>query len=181
MIYAGGESEAAKKLIARDCDAYVMHGDPLARVAPKIADMQRRRAEVGHEPMVVGMAAYAVVRDTDAEAQRELERITSVVPGSPGYANYQDWVSHTKLDQEVSLSDYSVSNRGLRAGLVGTPEKVAERVRGLEEAGVSLLLLQSSPQLEEMERFSAQVMPLVPHPPAAARPAGVQDAPPVLQ
>ena len=27
-IYAGGESEAAKNLIARTCDAYVMHGDP---------------------------------------------------------------------------------------------------------------------------------------------------------
>ena len=27
-IYAGGESEAAKDLIARKCDAYVMHGDP---------------------------------------------------------------------------------------------------------------------------------------------------------
>ena len=27
-IYAGGESEAAKNLIAKTCDAYVMHGDP---------------------------------------------------------------------------------------------------------------------------------------------------------
>src|SRR5881394_2675680 len=27
-IYAGGESDAAKTLIARQCDAYVMHGDP---------------------------------------------------------------------------------------------------------------------------------------------------------
>ncbi|MDQ6634738.1 MAG: LLM class flavin-dependent oxidoreductase, partial [Gemmatimonadota bacterium] len=28
-IYAGGESEAAKTLIAAKCDAYVMHGDPV--------------------------------------------------------------------------------------------------------------------------------------------------------
>ena len=27
VLYAGGESEAAKALIARQCDAYVMHGD----------------------------------------------------------------------------------------------------------------------------------------------------------
>ena len=39
-IYAGGESEAAKTLIARTCDAYVMHGDPPERIAPKIADMR---------------------------------------------------------------------------------------------------------------------------------------------
>jgi FMNH2-dependent dimethyl sulfone monooxygenase len=75
--------------------------------------------------------------------------------------NYQDWLSHTKLEHAVSLEDYSVSNRGLRAGLVGTPETVAERLRAFADAGVDLLLMQCSPQLEEMERFSAQVMPLV--------------------
>src|SRR5947199_4225877 len=35
VIYAGGESEAAKELIAAKCDAYVMHGDPPERVADK--------------------------------------------------------------------------------------------------------------------------------------------------
>jgi len=69
----------------------------------------------------------------------------------------------------VSLEDYSVSNRGLRAGLVGTPEQVAERIRDLESVGVDLLLLQFSPQLEEMERFSESVMPLVETSAAALR------------
>ena len=166
-IYAGGESEAAKSLISRRCDAYVMHGDPPERVAPKVADMRRRRDEAsaaaGAElaAMQFGVAAYAVVRDTEAEARREVARITNVAPGSPGYRNYQDWVSHTQLEQQVSLEDYSVSNRGLRAGLVGTPEQVADRVRAFAAAGVDLLLLQCSPQLEEMERFAEQVMPLV--------------------
>ena len=160
-IYAGGESEAAKSLISRACDAYVMHGDPPERVAPKIADMAARRERHGLPPMSFGLAAYVIVRDTEGEAKRELERITNVTPGSPGYTNYQDWISHTKLEQQVSLQDYSVSNRGLRAGLVGTPEQVAERIVELEQVGVSLLLLQCSPQLEEMERFAQQVMPLV--------------------
>ena len=114
------------------------------------------------------MAAYAIVRDTEAEAERELARITNVNEGSPGYHNYQDWIANTRLEQQVSLADYSVSNRGLRAGLVGTPEQVADRVRQLSEAGVDLLLLQCSPQLEEMERFAEQVMPLVDEPRRAA-------------
>lgn len=162
-IYAGGESEAAKKLITRDCDAYVTHGDPVERVIPKVIDIQGRRAAHGLDPMEYGMAAYAIVRDTEAEAQRELERITNVSPGSPGYGNYTDWVSHTRLEQQVSLEDYSVSNRGLRAGLVGTAEQVADKIVALEEAGVGLLLLQFSPQQEEMERFAEQVMPNVNH------------------
>jgi FMNH2-dependent dimethyl sulfone monooxygenase len=160
-IYAGGESPAAKELISRTCDAYVMHGDPPDRVAPKIADMAARRKKIGLGPMQYGVAAYAIVRDSEDEARQELARITNVQPGTPGYQNYQDWISHTALDQQVSLEDYSVSNRGLRAGLVGTPEQVAERIRELEAVGVNLLLLQFSPQAEEMERFSELVMPLV--------------------
>lgn len=167
VLYAGGESEAAKALITRECDAYVMHGDPPERIAPKIADLRARRERASESlgvelpPLRFGMAAYSVVRHTEVEARRELARITNVSPGSPGYANYQDWIANTQLEQTLSLEDYSVSNRGLRAGLVGTPEQVAERVRAFQAAGVDLLLLQCSPQLEEMERFAAQVMPLV--------------------
>ena len=160
-IYAGGESEAAKTLISRECDAYVTHGDPPDRIAPKLGDMSRRREVNGLPKMEYGMAAYVIVRPTEAEAKRELERITNVAPGSPGYHNYQDWLANTQLEQKVSLEDYSVSNRGLRAGLVGTPEQVADGIRGFDEAGVDLLLLQFSPQYEEMERFAAEVMPLV--------------------
>lgn len=161
VLYAGGESEAARTLISNKCDAYVMHGDPPERIAPKVADMQDRRARAGLAPMRCGMAAYVIVRDSEAEAQRELTRITNVQPGSPGFGNYQDWIANTQLDQQVSLQDYSVSNRGLRANLVGTAEQVAERIRAYEHAGVDLLLLQCSPQLEEMERFAETVMPLV--------------------
>ena len=167
VLYAGGESEAAKELIAAECDAYVMHGDPPARIAEKVADLRRRRERAAERlgralpPMRFGVAGYAVVRDSEAEARAEVARITNVAPGSPGYANYADWLANTQLEQRVSLEDYSVSNRGLRAGLVGTPESVAEQVEAFADAGVDLLLLQCSPQREEMERFAAQVMPRV--------------------
>ena len=158
VIYAGGESEAAKNLIARDCDAYVMHGDPPERIAEKIADMRRRRDAAGLPPMKYGVAGYAIVRETEREAREEVARITNVQAGSPGYQNYQDWLTNTQLEQRETLEEYSVSNRGLRSGLVGTAEQVAERVAGFEKAGADLLLLQFSPQLEEMERFAGAVI-----------------------
>jgi FMNH2-dependent dimethyl sulfone monooxygenase len=163
-IYAGGESDAAKTLISRQCDAYVMHGDPPERIAPKIADMKERRERASEAlgvdlaPMQFGVAAYAIIRDSDHEVKEEIDRITNVTQGSPGYGNYQDWIANTKLEQQVSLQDYSVSNRGLRAGLVGTADQVAERVAQFAEVGVDLLLLQCSPQLEEMERFAGEVI-----------------------
>ena len=64
----------------------------------------------------------------------------------------------SKLETEVSLKDYSVSNRGLRSGFIGTPEQVKDRVAEFAEVGVDVLLLQSSPQMEEMERFGRQVI-----------------------
>jgi dimethylsulfone monooxygenase len=157
-IYAGGESEAAKELISQKCDAYVMHGDPAERIAPKVRDMAERREKKGLPPMQYGVAAYAIVRETEAEAKKEVERITDVKQNAAGYKNYQDWVANTQLEQRVSLEDYSVSNRGLRSGLVGTPQQIADRIGELERAGVDLLLLQFSPQIEEMERFSQLVI-----------------------
>jgi FMNH2-dependent dimethyl sulfone monooxygenase len=157
-IYAGGESEAAKELISQKCDAYVMHGDPPDRIAPKVRDMAERREKKGLPPMQYGVAAYAIVRETEAEAKKEVERITDVKQNAAGYKNYQDWVANTQLEQRVSLEDYSVSNRGLRSGLVGTPQQIADRIGELERAGVDLLLLQFSPQIEEMERFSRLVI-----------------------
>lgn len=157
-LYAGGESETAKNLIAQKCDAYLMHGDDPATVGKKIADMRTRREELGLPPMVFGIAGYSIVRDSEAEAKKEIERITNVQQSARGYANYQQWVTGSKLEQKISLEDYSVSNRGLRSGLVGTPEHIKARLEEFSSVGVDLVLLQSSPQLEEMERFSAQVM-----------------------
>jgi FMNH2-dependent dimethyl sulfone monooxygenase len=157
-LYAGGESPAAKELIAEKCDAYLMHGDPPERLAEKIKDLRERRAKHDLPPLKFGVAGYAVVRETQREAEDEVRRITDVQQSAAGYANYQDWLAGTQLEQRVSLEDYSVSNRGLRSGLVGTPEKVAERLADFEKAGVDLVLLQFSPQLEEMEQFAKTII-----------------------
>jgi len=157
-IYAGGESEAAKELIAQKCDAYVMHGDPPERISGKIRDVAARRENKNLPPMQYGVAAYAIVRETEAEAKAELRRITDVQQNAAGNQNYQQWLANTQLEQRVSLEDYSVSNRGLRSGLVGTPQQVADRIGEFEGAGVDLLLLQFSPQMEEMERFADSVI-----------------------
>ena len=77
-IYAGGESEAAKTMIAtpvrRLCDARRSgRGD---RAQDRRHGGAPRRAPA-RAPMQYGMAAFAIVRDSEAEAKRELERITA--------------------------------------------------------------------------------------------------------
>jgi FMNH2-dependent dimethyl sulfone monooxygenase len=157
-IYAGGESEAAKELIARTCDSYVMHGDPPEKIGERIADLRARRARFGLPPLTFGVSGYSIVRETEEAALAEKARITDVRQSAAGYSNYQQWLAGTQLEQHVSLEDYSVSNRGLRSGLVGTPDQVRARIAAFEAVGVDFLLLQCSPQHEEMERFAQAVI-----------------------
>jgi len=158
FIYAGGESEAAKDLIAQKCDGYVMHGDPPDVIGNRIQDMRDRREKYGLPPMKFGVAAYSIVRNTDQEVKKEIERITNVNAFGEGYKNYQQWLAGTQLEKKVSLEEYSVSNRGLRTGLTGTPGYIADRIGTYQDVGVDFFLLQCSPQLEEMERFSEAVI-----------------------
>ena len=157
-VYMGGESPKAKEVISAQADAYVMHGDAPEVIAGKVADMNARRDATGQPPLMFGVSGYVICRDTEAQAQAELDRVLNVRSSPEAYASYQDFVEGSQLESRVSLEEYSVSNRGLRSGLVGTPAQIIDRIRAYEEAGVGLMLLQFSPQREEMARFSAEVI-----------------------
>lgn len=157
-VYMGGESPKAKEVIAAQADAYVMHGDAPDVIAGKVADMSARRAGTGRPPLVFGVSGYVICRDTESQAQAELDRILDVRSSPEAYASYQDFIEGSQLESRVSLEEYSVSNRGLRSGLIGTPGQIIDRLRGYEQAGVGLMLLQFSPQREEMARFGREVI-----------------------
>lgn len=157
-VYMGGESPKAKDVIAAQADAYVMHGDAPDVIASKVEDLNARRAAVGRPPMVFGVSGYVICRDTEADARAELDRILDVRSSPEAYASYKDFVEGSQLESQVSLEEYSVSNRGLRSGLIGTPDQITERLHAYELAGVGLMLLQFSPQREEMARFGKDVI-----------------------
>ncbi len=157
-VYMGGESPKAKEVIAQQADAYVMHGDSPEVIAAKVADLTARRAAAGGPPLAFGVSGYVICRDTQAEAQAELGRILDVRSSAEAYASYQDFVEGSQLESRISVEEYSVSNRGLRSGLIGTPDQITDRLRAYEQAGVGLMLLQFSPQREEMARFGRDVI-----------------------
>ena len=127
-------------------------------IAAKVADLTTRRAAAGRPALMFGVSGYVICRDTQAAAQAELERILDVRSSPEAYASYQDFVEGSQLESRVSLEEYSVSNRGLRSGLIGTPDQIIDRLRAYEQAGVGLMLLQFSPQREEMARFARDVI-----------------------
>ena len=154
----GGESPKAKDVIAAQADAYVMHGDAPEVIAAKVAELSALRAATGQPPLRFGVSGYVICRDTEAEVSAELDRILNVRSSPEAYASYQDFIEGSQLESRVSLEEYSVSNRGLRSGLIGTPDQILDRIGAYADAGVGLLLLQFSPQREEMARFGAQVI-----------------------
>jgi dimethylsulfone monooxygenase len=157
-VYMGGESPKAKEIISAQADAYVMHGDAPEVIAEKVTDLSERRAAAGRPPMTFGVSGFVICRDTEAEAQAELDRILDVRSSPEAYASYRDFIQGSQLESQVSLEEYSVSNRGLRSGLIGTPDQIANRLHAYEQAGVGLMLLQFSPQREEMARFGRDVI-----------------------
>jgi dimethylsulfone monooxygenase len=158
VVYMGGESPRAKEIISAQSDAYVMHGDAPERIAEKVAELSALREKTGKPRLRFGVSGYVICRDTEEEAQAELDRILDVKSSPEAYASYQDFIAGSQLESQVSLEEYSVSNRGLRSGLIGTPARILDRIRAYENAGVDLLLLQFSPQREEMARFGADVI-----------------------
>ncbi len=157
-VYMGGESPKAKDVIAALADAYVMHGDSPEVIAAKVADLTARRLAAGRPPLQFGVSGYVICRDTEAAARAELARVLDVRSSPEAYASYRDFIEGSQLESPPSLEEYSVSNRGLRSGLVGTPELIINRLRAYERAGVDLMLLQFSPQRAEMARFSRDVI-----------------------
>ena len=157
VVYMGGESPKAKQVIAAQADAYVMHGDAPDVIAAKVADLSALR-EQARPPLRFGVSGYVICRDTEAEVKAELDRVLNVRSSPEAYASYRDFIEGSQLESQVSLEEYSVSNRGLRSGLIGTPDQIMERIRAYAGAGIDLLLLQFSPQREEMARFGADVI-----------------------
>ena len=162
LFYAGGESEQGRAAITRFADKYLMHGGTVEEVRDKIADMKRRRQEAGLPPFEgFGMAVYIIVRDSEEEAQRELERITTIKNYSEYENSFKDFTGNSQLDVEISKREYSVSNRGLRSNLVGTPEQVAERIREYEQAGLGLMIVQCADMHREIAMLGRRLLPLV--------------------
>ncbi|MEE9276105.1 MAG: LLM class flavin-dependent oxidoreductase [bacterium] len=157
-IYFGGESEAAVKLAGRAAEVYLFNGRPLEAARPLI-EAVRREGDANKRTLRFGMSSFAVCRETDAAAREELERLGSLVGERVERRGVDPAAQHMKTSVQ---GDGVGTNGGVAAGLVGSPATVAERIMEFHRAGVELFLLQFHPMFEEMERFAAEVMPLLP-------------------
>jgi FMNH2-dependent dimethyl sulfone monooxygenase len=155
-IYAGGESEAGRALAASVADVYLLNGRAIEELAPIIADMERRASLRGRR-LRYGIAGFVICRETPAAAFSELERLAALKHGKVVGGDAQ-----TAMHKNKSPAPLRVGiNGGTDAGLVGTPEQIADQMRKMAALGVETFLLQFHPTLEEIERFGKEVLPLI--------------------
>lgn len=155
-IYVGGESDAGRQLGAKMADVFLINGRPIAEIQEIIQHVQALAAGYGRQ-LRFGTSAFVICRDTEVEAQAEFDRLVAL-------RHYQ----HSGYDKDVVMlrsvpkgTPVLGTNGGTTAGLVGTPEQIAQRMHEFEAVGVETFLLQFCPLIDEMQRFGEQVMPLL--------------------
>lgn len=156
-VYIGGESEPARQLAAAQGDVFFINGRPLAETVEVIEDLRARPRD--RAPLRFGLSAFVIARDTDAEAEAELAHLQALVDAErrPESAGGTD--PNTRMYQVLADKSRVGSNGGTLAGLVGSYERVTERIHAFREAGIELFMLQFQPLEAELDRFADRVIP----------------------
>ncbi|MBO0660969.1 FMNH2-dependent alkanesulfonate monooxygenase [Jiella sp. MQZ9-1] len=176
-LYFGGSSPAAHKLAGEHVDVYLTWGEPPEAVAAKIEDVRAKAAEHGRT-LRFGIRLHAIVRESEAEAWQEAERLISRLSDDDiarAQANYakMDSVGQSRMAalhggrrDKLEVSPNLWAGVGLVRGgagtaLVGDPAIVAARMREYQDVGIETFVMSGYPHLEEAIRFAELVFPLV--------------------
>jgi len=166
-IFQGGSSRAARDMAARVSDWYFTNGNTPEEIRKQVDDIQAKAAANGHS-VRVGVNAFAIARETEAEAKSQLAEIIEKADPEAVNAFAHEVKNAGKASPEgkgnwshSSFEDLVQYNDGFRSNLIGTPEQIAERILALKHAGASLILLGFLHFQEEVEFFGRRVIPLV--------------------
>jgi len=143
-IYAASRSPEGKAVIARHCDVWFAEYKPgfrnfeenIERMAADLRDMDALAEEFGRK-LRYAINPQAILCDTQEQAEALAE------------------------EAECGAGPRDRMVNALGAGLVGTPQVVAERIRRYEAIGVDCVMLRFTPMLAGVEAFGSTVMPLL--------------------
>jgi FMNH2-dependent dimethyl sulfone monooxygenase len=143
-IYAASRAADGKGMIAEHCDFWFAEYKPgyknfeenISRIAADIRDMDARAAQFGRR-LRYAINPQVIICATQAEAE-------AIADAEEGSAHRRDRMVNA-----------------LGAGLVGTPELLAERLRRYEEIGIGCVMTRFSPMLPGIEMFGSRVIPML--------------------
>ncbi|OMI09515.1 dimethyl sulfone monooxygenase SfnG [Bradyrhizobium brasilense] len=166
-IFQGGSSRAARDMAARVSDWYFTNGNSVAEIKKQVDDI-RAKALANNHSVKIGVNAFAIARDSEAEARAVLDEIIVKADPEAVSAFGHEVKNAGKASPEgqgswaqSSFQDLVQYNDGFKTNLIGTPEQIAERIVALKQVGVDLVLLGFLHFQEEVEYFGRRVIPLV--------------------
>jgi alkanesulfonate monooxygenase len=163
LIYAGGESEPARALVADAADVWFLNGQTLRQIEALVSDA-RARPRLG-TPLRFGMSAFVIARPSAAQAQEALEYALALARhDAPLLARTLAASDPANvMFRHLGSGETPVvgTNGGTAAGLVGDYDQVAARIAAFSRAGIELFMLQFQPFEAEMARFAHEVRPRV--------------------
>ncbi len=166
-IFQGGSSRAARDNAARLSDVYFTNGNTIEGLKAQIDDIQAKAKANGHK-VRIGVNAFIIARDTEAEAREVLAEIIAKANPAAVKGFVDEVVNAGKASPEgegnwakSTFEDLVQYNDGFRTNLIGTPEQIAERIVALKGIGVDIILSGFLHFQEEVEYFGRRVLPLV--------------------
>lgn len=166
-VFQGGSSRAARDMASRVSDWYFTNGNSVAEIKKQVDDI-RAKARANNHAVKIGVNAFAIARDSEAEARAVLDEIIVKADPEAVHAFGHEVKNAGKASPEgqgnwaqSSFEDLVQYNDGFKTNLIGTPEQIAERIVALKEVGVDLVLLGFLHFQEEVEYFGRRVIPLV--------------------
>ncbi len=142
-VYAASSASEGMEIVARECDCWFVSYDGgidayeanLVRIAGDIAHMKARAAAYGRQ---IGFGISTLIACSDD-------------PGA------------LLADARAFANDplHNVPIKALGAGLIGTPQTIADRIHRYEDMGMTLLMLQFHPFMDGLRQFSDRVIPLL--------------------
>ena len=166
-IFQGGSSRAARDMAARVSDWYFTNGNTPENVRLQVDDIRAKTAETGNRPRI-GVNAFVIARDTEAEARAVLQEIIDNADPDAVRAFGHEAKNAGKASPEgegnwakSSFEDLVQYNDGFKTNLIGTPDQIAERILALKDAGADLALLAFLHFQEDVAYFGKHVIPRV--------------------
>jgi len=147
-IYAASRTGPGMDVVARQCDVWFVPYEPSHRlyednfrgIEREVRAMEARSRALGRT-LRYGISAHVICKPTLYRAEAAADAL-------------EDYGKKDRVS--------AVAAKALGAGLVGTPQHVAERIRRYEGIGVETFMLHFHPMLEGFESFANEVMPLLP-------------------
>lgn len=144
-IFATSRADEGKDVIVQLCDVWFAsprgphteYESNFAGIKAEIADMKERAERIGRK-ISFGLAASILSASTDARAMEIADEM----------------IAFGKTGRVPALT-----GSGLKTGLLGTPQTIAERMLRYAELGVDVFMLNFHPAVEALDMFAAEIMP----------------------